>query len=84
VSATFAEKRDPELNRHGINASPTEKPFRRVTIWMHTSSVNSKHYQLYPVGAILIMDKMTLILVGMRLIVYVQSRFVLITSLKRR
>ena len=37
-----------------------------------------------PSWMILIVDKMTLILVGVRLIVYVQTRFVLITSLKRR
>ena len=37
-----------------------------------------------PSWMMLIVDKMTLILVGVRLIVYVQTRFVLITSLKRR
>src|SRR5260370_42413192 len=53
------------------NAPSTEKPFSTCE---------------YPIAItswmMLIVDKMTLILVGVRLIVYVQTRFVLITSPK--
>jgi hypothetical protein len=55
------------------NAPATEKPFPQCD---------------YPIAIPswmkLIVDKMTLLLVRVRLIVYVQTRFVLITSLKRR
>ena len=62
-----------KLDRLVNNALATEKPFSTCDYLI-----------AIPSWMMLIVDKMTLILVGVRLIVYVQTRFVLITCLKRR
>ena len=45
----------------GNSALPTEKTFKRVTIWPHRQASIQNIDQLYPVGMVLIVDKMTLI-----------------------